>query len=202
MIKNINKNKKLSFDIKDFDLSFVRGLSYEDGLSTLTKFTSEIICDSIIKNTKKDKTKKINLLVCGGGRKNLTLIENITNKLPNNINLDLIWNIGIGFGFLSTDSSLIYNFISMIIGIVILYLVYIFIESEKLDKIIYSIIIGGALGNFYDRILYKAVPDFIDIHYSNMHWFTFNIADVFITIGILIFIIKHIKCIIKNLLNI
>jgi signal peptidase II len=106
------------------------------------------------------------------------------------INFDLIWNIGIGFGFLSTDSSLIYNFISMIIGIVILYLVYIFIESEKLDKIIYSIIIGGALGNFYDRILYKAVPDFIDIHYSNMHWFTFNIADVFITIGILIFIIK------------
>ena len=126
----------------------------------------------------------------------ITIIEIINNYsngasyINDYINLDLIWNIGIGFGFLSTDSSLIYNFISMIIGIVILYLVYIFIESEKLDKIIYSIIIGGALGNFYDRILYKAVPDFIDIHYSNMHWFTFNIADVFITIGILIFIIK------------
>ncbi|MDA9158117.1 anhydro-N-acetylmuramic acid kinase [Candidatus Pelagibacter sp.] len=102
--ENINKNKRLSFDIKDFDLSFVRGLSYEDGLSTLTKFTSEIICDSIIKNTKKDKTKKINLLVCGGGRKNLTLIENITNKLPNNINLDLIDDYNINGDFIESQA--------------------------------------------------------------------------------------------------
>ena len=102
--ENINKNKNLSFDIKDFDLSFVRGLSYEDGLSTLTKFTSEIICDSIIKNTKKDKTKKINLLVCGGGRKNLTLIENIRNKLPNNINLDLIDNYNINGDFIESQA--------------------------------------------------------------------------------------------------
>ena len=102
--ENINTNKNLSFDIKDFDLSFVRGLSYEDGLSTLTKFTSEIICDSIIKNTKKDKTNKINLLVCGGGRKNLTLIENITNKLPNNINLDLIDDYNINGDFIESQA--------------------------------------------------------------------------------------------------
>ena len=102
--ENINKNKNLSFDIKDFDLSFVRGLSYEDGLSTLTKFTSEIICDSIIKNTKKDKANKINLLVCGGGRKNLTLIENIRNKLPNNINLDLIDNYNINGDFIESQA--------------------------------------------------------------------------------------------------
>lgn len=102
--ENINKNKNLSFDIKDFDLSFVRGLSYEDGLSTLTKFTSEIICDSIIKNTKKDKTKKINLLVCGGGRRNLTLIENIRNKLPNNINLDLIDDYNINGDFIESQA--------------------------------------------------------------------------------------------------
>ena len=102
--ENINKNKNLSFDIKDFDLSFVRGLSYEDGLSTLTKFTSEIICDSIIKNTKKDKTNKINLLVCGGGRKNLTLIENIRNKLPNNINLDLIDDYNINGDFIESQA--------------------------------------------------------------------------------------------------
>ena len=102
--ENINKSKNLSFDIKDFDLSFVRGLSYEDGLSTLTKFTSEIICDSIIKNTKKDKTKKINLLVCGGGRKNLTLIENIRNKLPNNINLDLIDDYNINGDFIESQA--------------------------------------------------------------------------------------------------
>ena len=102
--ENINKNKNLSFDIKDFDLSFVRGLSYEDGLSTLTKFTSEIICDSIIKNTKKDKTNKINLLVCGGGRKNLTLIENIRNKLPSNINLDLIDDYNINGDFIESQA--------------------------------------------------------------------------------------------------
>ena len=102
--ENINKNKNLSFDIKDFDLSFVRGLSYEDGLATLTKFTSEIICDSIIKNTKKDKTNKINLLVCGGGRKNLTLIENIRNKLPNNINLDLIDDYNINGDFIESQA--------------------------------------------------------------------------------------------------
>jgi len=102
--ENINTNKNLSFDIKDFDLSFVRGLSYEDGLSTLTKFTSEIICDSIIKNTKKDKTNKINLLVCGGGRKNLTLIENIRNKLPNNINLNLIDDYNINGDFIESQA--------------------------------------------------------------------------------------------------
>ena len=102
--ENINKNKNLSFDIKDFDLSFVRGLSYEDGLSTLTKFTSEIICDSIIKNTKKNKTNKINLLVCGGGRKNLKLIENIRNKLPNNINLDLIDDYNINGDFIESQA--------------------------------------------------------------------------------------------------
>ena len=102
--ENISKNKNLSFDIKDFDLSFVRGLSYEDGLSTLTKFTSEIICDSIIKNTKKNKTNKINLLVCGGGRKNLTLIENIRNKLPNNINLDLIDDYNINGDFIESQA--------------------------------------------------------------------------------------------------
>ena len=102
--ENINKNKNLSFDIKDFDLSFVRGLSYEDGLSTLTKFTSEIICDSISKNAIKDKTNKINLLVCGGGRKNLTLIENIRNKLPNNINLDLIDDYNINGDFIESQA--------------------------------------------------------------------------------------------------
>ena len=102
--ENINKNKNLSFDIKDFDLSFVRGLSYEDGLSTLTKFTSEIICDSISKNAIKDKTNKINLLVCGGGRRNLTLIENIRNKLPNNINLDLIDDYNINGDFIESQA--------------------------------------------------------------------------------------------------
>ena len=63
-------------------------------------------------------------------------------------------------------------------------------KSKTSEKIIFSIIIGGAIGNLYDRLTYNAVPDFIDLHYNNFHWFTFNVADIFITIGILIFMIK------------
>tara|TARA_B100001121_G_scaffold288396_1_gene286419 strand:+ start:482 stop:976 length:495 start_codon:yes stop_codon:yes gene_type:complete len=105
-------------------------------------------------------------------------------------NLNLLWNTGIGFGLLSSNSSLFYNLISGIIGVVIIFLTIIGIKSDKFDKITFSIIIGGALGNFYDRIVFKAVPDFIDLHYGSLHWFTFNIADIFITIGIFAFIIR------------
>ena len=113
-----------------------------------------------------------------------------THYINKYTNLDLIWNIGIGFGFLSTDSSIFYNLVTVTIGIVITILLCVFAQSKKIDKFIYIIIIGGALGNFYDRLAYKAVPDFIDLHYNNFHWFTFNVADIFITIGILIFIIR------------
>ena len=107
------------------------------------------------------------------------------------LNFDLIWNIGIGFGIMSTSSSVIYNLITFTIGFVILFLLYIFLISKKLEKISYSIIIGGALGNFYDRLVFNAVPDFIDIHYNNFHWFTFNVADIFISIGVFIFILSN-----------
>ena len=113
-----------------------------------------------------------------------------TNYINKYTNLDLIWNIGIGFGFLSTDSSIFYNLITVTIGIVIIFLLCVFAQSNKIDKFIFSIIIGGALGNFFDRLAYKAVPDFIDLHYNNFHWFTFNVADIFITIGISIFVIR------------
>ena len=113
-----------------------------------------------------------------------------THYINKYTNLDLIWNIGIGFGFLSTDSSIFYNLITVTIGTVIIFLLYVFARSERIDKFIYSIIIGGALGNFFDRLVFKAVPDFIDLHYNNFHWFTFNVADIFITVGILIFIIR------------
>ena len=102
--ENIKKNNNLSFDIKDFDLSFVRGLSYENGLSTLTKFTSEIIYQSISKITKSKQNENINILVCGGGRKNLTLIENIKEKLPNNISLNLIDNYNINGDFIESQA--------------------------------------------------------------------------------------------------
>ena len=105
------------------------------------------------------------------------------------INFDLVWNSGVGFGLLDTQSTLFYNFVTTLIGLVILILIYIMINSKSLDKLIYSTIIGGAIGNFYDRVTFKAVPDFIDLHYNNFHWFVFNLADVFITIGILTLVI-------------
>ena len=114
-----------------------------------------------------------------------------TYYLNNYINLDLVWNTGIGFGLLSSNSSIIYNSITGLIGIILIILVFMIIKSNLIEKILYSIILGGALGNVYDRIAYFAVPDFIDIHYQRFHWFTFNIADIFITIGIFLLIIKE-----------
>jgi len=101
---NIKIGDNLSFDIKDFDLSFIRGLSYENGLSTLTKFTSEIIYQSIANINKIYQNEKINILVCGGGRKNLTLIENIRKKLPNNITLSLIDDFNINGDFVESQA--------------------------------------------------------------------------------------------------
>ena len=104
------------------------------------------------------------------------------------LNLDLLWNTGIGFGLLSLESSIYYNFLSILIGLVIVLLIFVGIKSNKFEKFFFSMIIGGALGNFYDRIYFNAVPDFIDVHYKNFHWFTFNLADIFITIGIIFYI--------------
>ena len=124
-------------------------------------------------------------------------IEIINNYSDTNVylndflNFDLIWNTGIGFGIFSTNSELFYNLITFLIGIVIFILIYFLIISNSVEKLIYSIIIGGALGNFFDRLVFKAVPDFIDMHYNNLHWFTFNVADIFITIGIFFFIFKE-----------
>ena len=106
------------------------------------------------------------------------------------INFDLVWNTGVGFGLFSSESFLIYNLISILIGIVILTLFGVCLMSKSFDKFIFSVIIGGAIGNFYDMLFYNAVPDFIDIHYNNFHWFTFNVADIFITLGIITFVFK------------
>ena len=106
------------------------------------------------------------------------------------INFELVWNTGVAFGFLSTNTSFIYNLITIMIALVIIFLVYLISKSNFTDKILFSLITGGALGNFYDRYIYSAVPDFIDVHYKSFHWFTFNMADIFITIGIIILISK------------
>jgi len=101
---NIKDNNSLSFDVKDFDLNFVRGLSIEDGLSTLTDFTAHIIYRSIINSIKLDKGAKLNILICGGGRKNLTLLNGIKNKLPSNINFSLIDDYKINGDFVESQA--------------------------------------------------------------------------------------------------
>ena len=80
--------------------------------------------------------------------------------------------------------------VTVLIGTVIVLIIYLIMKSKFIDKILFSLIIGGALGNFYDRVFYYAVPDFIDVHLNKFHWFTFNIADIFITVGIIILITK------------
>lgn len=101
-----------------------------------------------------------------------------------NINFILIWNKGVAFGLLNSD-NVVYHFISVIILFIICFLIFLLIKSRFLfEKICYSLIIGGALGNFFDRLYYGQVPDFIDCHFKDVHWFTFNVADIWITVGI------------------
>ena len=106
------------------------------------------------------------------------------------LNLQLIWNEGIAFGLLSFESNMYYNLITFVVGIVILILLFLIRKQDKYSYF-YSIIIGGALGNFTDRIRYSSVPDFIDFHISNFHWFVFNIADIFVSLGVICLIIAE-----------
>ena len=107
------------------------------------------------------------------------------------LNLTLNWNTGIAFGILSSNANLLYHLISALILLIIIYLIYLMVISDNSGKVIISLIIGGAVGNLYDRLTYFAVPDFIDFHIENYHWFTFNIADVFISVGIFCMVVKE-----------
>lgn len=102
------------------------------------------------------------------------------------LNFSLVWNSGIGFGILQIEPNIFYSIISIIITAINLILIYWMLSSSSyLESIFISIILGGSLGNLFDRYYYSSVPDFIDLHYESFHWFTFNIADIFITIGII-----------------
>lgn len=108
------------------------------------------------------------------------------------LNVFLTWNTGIGFGLFSFDSGFIYNLISILIGIINLVIIFMAINMQNINRYFLLIILGGSLGNFFDRIYYSAVPDFLDLHIGDFHWFIFNIADVFISIGILCLIFVEI----------
>ena len=109
------------------------------------------------------------------------------------LSIRLIWNEGIAFGLFSFDKNILYHSLSFLIFIIILILLFMIIKSDGFKKFSLILIFSGALGNFYDRIFYGAVPDFIDFHINNFHWFIFNIADIFITFGVLFMIISEIK---------
>tara|TARA_X000000368_G_scaffold15861_1_gene12558 strand:+ start:1053 stop:1538 length:486 start_codon:yes stop_codon:yes gene_type:complete len=104
------------------------------------------------------------------------------------LNISLIWNQGVAFGFFSTSSENLYDFLTIFIIIVMLFILYFLIKSKRLEQYALIFIFSGALGNVYDRIFYRAVPDFIDFHIGNFHWFIFNVADIFITVGVLFMI--------------
>tara|TARA_B100001057_G_scaffold464122_1_gene518964 strand:+ start:183 stop:683 length:501 start_codon:yes stop_codon:yes gene_type:complete len=105
------------------------------------------------------------------------------------LNINLIWNEGIAFGLFSFNQNNLYNLLTLIISIIVIVILKMIINSYGIKKYGLMMIFGGALGNLFDRIFYKAVPDFIDFHIGDFHWFVFNVADIFITIGVIIMIL-------------
>ena len=126
-----------------------------------------------------DRVSKIYLIYL---QNNGTNIDFYINQF---LNFYLVWNTGIGFGLISLESNIYYHVITSIIVIVNLGLIYFLIKSKGIYTYLIALIIGGSLGNLFDRIYYYAVPDFIDLHIGNYHWFIFNVADIFISVGII-----------------
>ena len=118
----------------------------------------------------------------------LSILEDLGNVYINvnsYINFILVWNNGIGFGLFSFDQSNMYNLMTILIGCINLFVIYLIFKSKDISAYFFLIILGGSLGNLFDRIYYSAVPDFIDISYKGYHWFVFNVADIFISLGII-----------------
>ncbi len=118
----------------------------------------------------------------------LSILEDLGNvdiNINSYINLILVWNSGIGFGLFSFDQSEMYNLMTILIIFINLLIVYLIIKSKDKSAYFFLIILGGSLGNLFDRIYYSAVPDFIDVSYKGYHWFVFNVADIFISLGII-----------------
>tara|TARA_S200000501_G_scaffold284239_1_gene268506 strand:- start:3462 stop:3953 length:492 start_codon:yes stop_codon:yes gene_type:complete len=125
-----------------------------------------------------DRVSKIYIL-------NIANNEELNIYINDFLNIILIWNTGIGFGLLSFKDNTVYNSITFLILLINFVLIYIALKSDNLKRILFIIILGGSSGNLFDRFYYSAVPDFIDINYNGFHWFVFNVADIFITIGII-----------------
>ena len=105
------------------------------------------------------------------------------------LNISLIWNEGIAFGLLSFDKDNLYNLLTFLIILIIFFIIVMILKSSGFKKYALLLILGGALGNIFDRLMYKAVPDFIDFHVGDFHWFIFNVADIFVTLGVIFMIL-------------
>ena len=105
------------------------------------------------------------------------------------LNITLVWNEGIAFGLLSFKQNSMYNLLSLLIGVIVIIIFFMIIKNNNIKKYPLLMIFGGAIGNLYDRVSYKAVPDFIDFHIGEFHWFIFNIADISISLGVLFMIL-------------
>ena len=105
------------------------------------------------------------------------------------LNISLVWNQGIAFGLFSFSENYIYNFLTALIALVIFIILFMILKNDGFKRISLLMIMGGALGNLYDRIFFSAVPDFFDFHVGNFHWFVFNVADIFITMGVIFMIL-------------
>ena len=120
--------------------------------------------------------------------------NNFSNEIFSSkfLNIYLIWNKGIAFGLFSFDENFLYNFVTFLIIFICIILFFMILSSIDSKRYFLLMVFGGALGNLYDRIYYRAVPDFIDLHIENLHWFVFNIADIFITLGVFMLILLEI----------
>ena len=105
------------------------------------------------------------------------------------MNSYLIWNSGIAFGLFSLSNEITYNLFTLLIIFINLVVLYLAFKIKDIRKFFFLLILGGSLGNLFDRLYYGSVPDFIDFHLGNFHWFIFNIADIFISIGVICLIL-------------
>ena len=120
--------------------------------------------------------------------------KNLSNELFESkyLNIYLIWNEGIAFGLLSFDQNFYYDFLTGLICLITLIILWMIIKTNGLEKLAFMMVFGGSLGNIFDRLYYSSVPDFIDIHFGDFHWFIFNVADIFITLGVILLIFLEI----------
>ena len=132
-----------------------------------------------------DRISKIYIL-------NLGEINNLVDiYLTPFLNIYLIWNNGVAFGLLPIDKTLLYNAVTLLITFINILILIMIVNYNDYRSFFLIMILGGSLGNLFDRVYFKAVPDFIDIHHGDFHWFVFNVADIFITIGVLCLVLSE-----------